>query len=66
MTSRAQRRGTVIPLPRSIRTMGFCALNGLFWASAAGWVGGMAMAPPSARAETAHARFMAKRRAQVR
>lgn len=52
--------------PRSTRTMGFCALNGLFWVSAAGWVGGMAMAPPAARAETAHARFMAKRRAKVR
>lgn len=46
--------------------MGLCALNGVFWVSAAGWVGGMAMAPPAARAETAHARFMAKRRAKVR
>jgi len=45
--------------------MGLCALNGVFWVSAAGWVGGMAMAPPAARAETAHARFMAKRRAKT-
>ena len=33
--------------------MGFCALNGLFWVSAAGWVGGMAMAPPAARGDGA-------------
>jgi len=46
--------------------MGFCALNAMFWVSTAGFVGGMAMAPPAARADTAHGRYMAKKRAQVR
>ena len=46
--------------------MGFCALTAMFWVSTAGFVGGMAMAPPAARAESAHGKFMAKRRQEVR
>lgn len=47
-------------------TMGFCALNGMFWAAAAGFVGGMVSCPPEARAMTAHGQFMAKKKEKVR
>ena len=46
--------------------MGFCALNGMFWAATAGFVGGMVTCPPEARAMTAHGQYMAKKRDKVR
>ena len=61
LTSSTHRSTTV-----HATAMGFCALNAMFWVSTAGFVGGMAMAPPAARAESAHGKFMAKRRQEVR
>ena len=45
--------------------MGFCALNGMFWAATAGFVGGIVTCPPEARAMTAHGQYMAKKRDKV-
>ena len=47
--------------------MGFCALNGIFWAATAGFVGGMASpAAAQARGMTAHGKYMAKKQEKVR
>ena len=47
--------------------MGFCALNAVFWAATAGFVGGMASpAAAQARGMTAHGQYMAKKQEKVR
>jgi hypothetical protein len=46
--------------------MVFCALNAMYFVATAGFVTGMYVAPPEARAMSAHGQRMAKKREKVR